>query len=57
MIDLLLILILLAIVGGIVFYLRRAKKSGAACVGCPHAKQCAKSKGGQCSCHQPSDNK
>ncbi len=45
MIDLIVIAILLAITGGIVFYLYRAKKRGETCIGCPHAKQC----GGKCS--------
>lgn len=44
--NIIIILILLAIVGGIVWYLWRAKKSGAKCIGCPHSKQC----GGNCSC-------
>ena len=38
--------VLALIAGSIIFYLIRAKKSGAACVGCPHAKQC----GGKCDC-------
>ena len=50
MIDILLILILLLIVSAIVFYLIREKKRGAVCVGCPHAKQCARAKSGGCSC-------
>ena len=45
MIDLIVIAILLAITGGIVFCLYRAKKRGETCIGCPHAKQC----GGKCS--------
>ena len=44
MIDLILIVILACIVGGIIFYLYREKKRGATCIGCPHAKQC----GGKC---------
>lgn len=32
------------IVGAAIFYIVRAKKRGAKCVGCPHAKQC----GGNC---------
>ncbi|MBQ7923164.1 MAG: hypothetical protein IJ325_11440 [Clostridia bacterium] len=50
MIDLILIVILLGIAAAIVFYLYREKKRGVACVGCPHAKQCAKKKAGQCNC-------
>ena len=49
--NIVVILILTAIAVGIILYLLRAKKSGAACVGCPYAKQCAaKSKSGGCSC-------
>ena len=33
--------ILAAIIGCIVFYLVRAKKKGQACVGCPYAKNCS----------------
>ena len=36
--------VLLLIVGGAVSYIRRAKKQGQTCVGCPHAKSC----GGKC---------
>ena len=39
------VIIIAAIVGGIVWYLWKAKKSGDKCIGCPHAKQC----GGNCS--------
>ncbi len=42
--DVIVILILLAIAAGIVFYLVRAKKRGQTCIGCPYAKQC----GGKC---------
>ena len=45
--DLLIIAVLLAIVAGVVWYLIRAKKNGATCIGCPHAKQC----GGHCGGH------
>lgn len=38
--DILLILIIAAILGGALWYLRRAKKQGKTCVGCPHCKQC-----------------
>jgi len=40
MADFIIIVILLCIVGGIVFYLYRAKKHGETCIGCPYAKQC-----------------
>ncbi len=42
--NFIIILILLAIVGGIVRYLWKAKKRGDKCIGCPHAKGC----GGNC---------
>lgn len=43
--DFIIILILICIIGGIVFYLYRAKKRGETCIGCPYSKQC----GGKCS--------
>ncbi len=46
MVDIIIILILLCIVGGIVFYLYRAKKRGETCIGCPYAKQCGGKHGG-----------
>ncbi|MBP3294539.1 MAG: FeoB-associated Cys-rich membrane protein [Clostridia bacterium] len=46
MIDLLIILVLLAIAGGIIFYLYKAKKRGETCIGCPYAKECAKKHAG-----------
>ena len=45
--NIIVIVILIAIVGGIVFYLYRAKKSGQKCIGCPYAKECAKKKAGK----------
>jgi hypothetical protein len=51
MLNILLIVILLAIAGAIVFYLIREKKRGVCCVGCPHAKACAKKHAsGGCRC-------
>ena len=35
------IAIVAAIVAGIIFYLRREKKKGATCIGCPYAKECS----------------
>ena len=40
MVDLMLIVVIAAIIGGIVRYLYRGKKRGEICAGCPHAKQC-----------------
>ncbi len=48
MIDILLIILLLGIAAAITFYLIREKKRGVTCVGCPHAKQCAKAHGAKC---------
>jgi hypothetical protein len=46
--DIIVALILAAIIGGAVFYIVKAKKSGQKCIGCPHSKTCCKS--GSCSC-------
>lgn len=43
--NVIIVVLLAAIVGGIAWYLIRAKKSGAKCIGCPHAKNCT-----GCSC-------
>lgn len=50
MVDIVLILLLAAIAAGVIFYLVRAKRRGAGCVGCPHAKRCAEKTDG-CRCH------
>lgn len=50
MIDYLIIAILLTIIGGAAFYIYKAKKSGAKCIGCPDAKTCSGNCSG-CSCH------
>ncbi len=42
--NFIIIVILLCIVSGIVFYLYRAKKRGETCIGCPYAKQCGSGK-------------
>lgn len=42
--NIIIVVILLGIVGGIVWYLYKAKKRGETCIGCPYAKQC----GGKC---------
>ena len=41
MTDLIVVLILAAVLGGAGYYVYRAKKSGAKCIGCPSAKQCS----------------
>lgn len=35
------IAVIVAILGGAIFYLIRAKKKGQRCVGCPHSKNCS----------------
>lgn len=40
MVNLIIVLVLLCIVSGIIWYLVIAKKRGVKCVGCPYAKQC-----------------
>lgn len=47
--NVIVVLILLAIAIGIIWYLVRAKKRGEKCVGCPYAKQCANKCSGGCS--------
>lgn len=34
--------ILLAIVGAVIFYLKKERKNGARCIGCPSAGQCSR---------------
>ena len=46
MIDILIILVLLAVLGGASLYVYRAKKSGQKCIGCPNSKSCS----GSCHC-------
>lgn len=47
--DVILILILLLIVGGAILYIRKEKKRGVKCVGCPYAESCASRTNGNCS--------
>lgn len=44
-VNVIVIAILAAIVGGIVWYLIRAKRNGATCIGCSESKKC----NGKCS--------
>ena len=50
--NLLATIVILLIVGGAFFYIVRAKKSGQKCIGCPHSKECGKSK---CECNNKTD--
>ena len=47
--DILILLILAAIIGGVVWYIIRAKKSGKKCIGCP-AGGCSGKGGCGCGC-------
>ncbi|MDI9539946.1 MAG: FeoB-associated Cys-rich membrane protein [Bacillota bacterium] len=38
--DIIVVLILIVIVTGIIWYLYNSKKQGEVCVGCPYSKQC-----------------
>ncbi|MGN0778249.1 MAG: FeoB-associated Cys-rich membrane protein [Aristaeellaceae bacterium] len=50
--NVLILLMVAAIIGGIIVYLMRAKKRGETCIGCPYARQC----GGKCKSHAPTDH-
>ena len=52
MADILIVVVVLGIVGAAVWYIRREKKRGVRCVGCPDGGTCA----GHCSgCHSGKD--
>lgn len=46
--DVCIVVAILIIVGGALFYIIRAKKRGQKCIGCPYAKQCAGNCSGSC---------
>ena len=48
MIDIILIAVIAAILGGAIWYIRREKSQGAHCVGCPHARNCCSNCTGCC---------
>lgn len=57
--EIIAIAIILVIIGGASLYIYKAKKSGAKCIGCPHAKSCpsCKSTGKtKCNCHEPKND-
>ena len=54
--NIIIIVVLLCIVGGIVWYLYKAKKRGETCIGCPYAKQCGGKCGGSCSSNINTDH-
>ena len=57
LVNIFLVIIIATIVGAASLYIYKSKKAGAACIGCPYAKECASKKkcnsqngGGGC-CH------
>ena len=48
MTDILVGLMVVAMVGAALVYIRKQKKSGAVCIGCPNAGTCGKK---NCGCH------
>ena len=48
MVNIILIVVLLAIVGLIIWYLVSKKKKGEKCICCPYAKQCGKEQDCKC---------
>ena len=42
--DFIVILIIALILGLVIFYIYRSKKSGNKCIGCPYSKECSKCK-------------
>ena len=47
MTNIILCLIIISALGGAGVYIYRAKKNGAACIGCPHSKECGKCRCGE----------
>lgn len=49
--DIILIVLIVAIIGGAVAYIYKAKKRGQKCIGCPHSRECSGcSTGESCQC-------
>ena len=40
-VDVIVVAVILAILGGAIFYIRKAKKKGITCVGCPNGGNCS----------------
>lgn len=47
LVNVILIAVIVLIVGLALFYIYKQKKAGAACIGCPYAKECAS----KCKCN------
>ena len=41
MVDFIILAVVSAIVGAVIFYIRCQKKAGAKCIGCPDSKSCS----------------
>lgn len=50
--NLIIAIILIAIIGGAIYYIYKAKKSGQKCIGCPHSKECSS----KCNCNTSPKN-
>ena len=59
MTDIIIICVLILVIGGAVFYIVKAKKSGAKCIGCPAAGNCPSraDKKTSCGCGCQTDTK
>ncbi len=59
MADFIVVGILVIIVGAAIIYIRKAKKSGAKCIGCPSGCSCSvkKAEGTKCNCGCHSETK
>lgn len=51
MTDIIVGLIVVAIVGAALLYIRKEKKRGAVCIGCPHAGNCSRHCSAEHGCH------
>lgn len=49
--DLIIIFILIFILGGALYYMKKEKEKGVTCIGCPDADVCAKRKAGEACGH------
>ncbi len=56
--NVIIIAILVALIGGAVWYIVKEKKKGTVCIGCPNSGSCsAKASGGCCGCDSVSKDK
>ena len=51
--DIIIILVLVLILGSALFYMKKQKSKGVACIGCPDSGSCAKRRAGEaCNCNE-----